>query len=145
MKKTLKSPSKVGPREYYYLGNHKCYSMYSKSGNGYEVSFFFGKDRIFYGNFIYEMEAVKWYKAMSKHLLTFTRKYAYAPGTPVDFYKHFCRSYLYKMYYQYLDTAFTTHQKSYGRAFDMSTKKYQTYFKKYSHAGNFYMEKARAS
>jgi hypothetical protein len=129
-------------RDFYYIGEHKCYSYYAKRGDNYEVAFYFGKDRIFYGNFIYAKEAKSWYKLMAKYLMTFTKKYTYAPGTPVQFYKDFCQSYLYKMYYSYLDTCFSTYQRGYTKTFTNKSRKYQGYHKRYADAGQYHMQRA---
>jgi hypothetical protein len=129
-------------KKYYYLGDHKCYSWMKKVGANWEVSFYFGKEKMFFGNFIHKTEATAWYRTMTKQLHGFTRKHAWREGSPVMFYKKLMKNFVYNNYYAFLDTRFTTYQRTYSKSFRADIKKFKQYTKRYATHDKWHLQAA---
>jgi hypothetical protein len=126
----------------YCFGDHKCWTTMKKVGANWEVSFFWGKEKMFFGNFIHKTEATAWYRLMTKQLTNFTRKHVYREGTPIVFYKKLMKNYIYNCYYAFLDTRFTTYQRTFSKAVHKDVKKFKQYTKRYATHDKCYLRAA---
>ncbi len=116
----------------YNFGNTKCHTFSNKVGHNYEVGFYFGKEKVFFGNFVWQKEATEWYRTMNKYIASFTKKHTYREGTPVVFYRKMMMNFLYNHYYTFLDTKFGTYQRTYAKSVRADVKKFQQYTKRYA-------------
>jgi len=108
----------------YRFGKISCKAYMKTMGNGYECGFHFGGDQTFVGNFIHAKEANQWWTLMNKEIRKFTGKYWVGETFPKTWYKNFLKHHLFKCYYNYLDKAFKTYNRSFTTAFN---KDYRTY------------------
>lgn len=106
-------------------GPHKCKAYFKPVGKGWEVGFHFGPHPIFVGNFVHKKEANEWWTKMNREWKAFATRYALAPGASVVFYRKFLANHFYNMYYKFLDSKFTTYERTYTRAVVTDMKKYK--------------------
>lgn len=119
-------------KKIYNFGTHKCYAFSKKVGQNYEVGFYIGKEKVFFGNFVFQKEATEWYRTMNKYIASFSRKHTFHEGTPMVFYKKMMTNYLYNNYYTFLDAKFGTYQRTYSKSFRTDVKKFKKYTAKYA-------------
>ena len=98
---------------------------------GFEVGFYFGKQRVFVGNFIHKTEATKWWSMMTKEIKTFTKRYAVGQDYSFGWYTKFFSAHLYKHYYGFLDQQFAKYQKTFAKSFAADERRYRTFSKKW--------------
>jgi hypothetical protein len=107
-------------------------------GEGFEVGFWQGQDKIFVGNFIHSAEANTWFTMMNKEIKKFSKQYAVGPSFPMTWYKHFAKTHLYKCYYNYLEKIFSGYQKDYNHAFKKDLVKYNKMKKHWHYRTSFF-------
>ena len=112
-------------KQTYWFGDLKGEAYYKECGQGYEVGFFFGKEKCFVGNFIHMKEAKKWWSMMTKETTKFGHRYSVTEEVSFAWYKKFFSHHLYRCYYSFLDTEFTRYQRDFTKAFHRDEKKYK--------------------
>ncbi|MEK7358117.1 MAG: hypothetical protein AAB250_16845 [Bdellovibrionota bacterium] len=118
-------------KQTYWFGDLRGEAYYKQCGEGWEVGFFFGKDRVFVGNFIHQTEAKKWWAMMTKEVYGFGRKYSVTEEVSFAWYKKFFSHHLYRCYYAWLDKEFAGYQVKFNKAFAKDQKKYKAISKKF--------------
>jgi hypothetical protein len=122
----------------YRNGKFHFHSTFKQVGEGWEVSFWQGKNSIFVGNFIHAKEATQWWSIMNREITQFSRKYAVGQKFPMSWYMHFAKNHLYNCYYGYLDRIFARYHRDYASALKKDVRKYQQLKKNWVSKASFF-------
>ncbi len=102
----------------------RCWSYFTKAGEGWEVGFHLQGRSIFVGNFVHQKEATQWYTMMNREISTFAKKYPVGPKFPVSFWRTFLSNHLHVTYYRHLDRLFARHTQVYRKAVVRDLRRY---------------------
>jgi hypothetical protein len=121
-------------KKYFGPKSLRCWSYFTKAGEGFEVGFYLQGRSVFVGNFVHQTEATKWYSLMNREIGLFAKKYPVGPTFPVTFWRTFLGNYLYSTYYTHLDRLFAKHTHQYKKAVVRDLRKYSHLKKNWSNS-----------
>src|SRR5580704_14501990 len=97
-------------------GTYTCKAYKKSVGKGFEVGLTMSGQTVFVGNFIHAKEAKAWWILMNRNVSKFAKKYHPGPKAPLTWYCKFMSNYMYKTYYNYLDTQFSKYHRGFNTA-----------------------------
>lgn len=117
----------------YKCGTYTFKSYFKPVGQGFEIGFIYHGRTYFMSNFIHKTEAITWWKMFNKEIMAFSKKFYMNDKMPFSWYCNFLSKHLYQCYYNWLDSVFNKHERTFKRAFTKDIKKYNTMKKKFAY------------